>query len=233
MKSLFAITGTVLLLVLAVGFSAARQTTTDIRRPVEIAVLSEENWDQFVPDGKEVDAIYGDIVLRNGHLTAVIAQPLATRNANMTVRNVAGAIIDLTVQGSGNDQLAAFFPGKTLFPYRSLSVINDQGQEQPLTAQISSTKFGAVAVKADAADNRPEAKLSYELHPEDRFVTITTTFTNRSQQPQTVPLEDDLRADGGKEEMVRTPNGTADRFWLDDRFWGQAYGVDSSGKSFN
>ena len=229
MKSLFAIIGTVLLLVLAVGFSAARQSTTDIRKPVEIAILSEANWDQFVPDGKEVDAIYGDIVLRNGHLTAVIAQPLATRNANMTVRNVAGAVIDLTIHGRGSDQLAAFFPGKTLFPYRSLSVINDQGQELPLTAQMTSTKFGAIAVKADAADNRPEAKVTYELLPEDRFVTITTTFTNHSQQPQTVPLEDDLRADGGKEEMVRTPNATVDRFWLDDQFWGQAYGVDSSG----
>jgi len=31
----------------------------------ELAVLSAKTWDEFVPKGKEVDAIYGDFVLRN------------------------------------------------------------------------------------------------------------------------------------------------------------------------
>src|ERR1700732_1271031 len=105
MKSLFAPLGTALLLILAVGFSTARQSPTNTDKPVEIAVLNEANWDRFVPLGKEVDAIYGDLVLRNGHLSAVIAQPIATRNANMTTRDVAGAVIDLTAQDVSNDQL--------------------------------------------------------------------------------------------------------------------------------
>ena len=58
---------------------------------------------------------------------------------------------------------------------------------------------------------------------------MTTTFTNRSQKPQTVGLEDNLRVDGGKEDLQRSPNGTADRFWLHDRFWGQGYGLDAEG----
>ena len=138
MKSVLGVLGTVLLLSLAVGFSTARQLVSESNKPVEIAVLNEANWDQFVPGGKEVDAIYGYIFLKNGHLTAVIAEPLATRNANMTVRNVAGAVIDLTVQGTHSDQLAAYFPGKTEFPYRAVSAKGAEGNDLPITANISS-----------------------------------------------------------------------------------------------
>src|SRR5262245_26429846 len=77
----------------------------------EVAILGEETWEEFIPQGKEVDGIYGDFVLRNDQIVAVIAQPLATRNANMTVRNVGGAIIDLTKRNSQNDQLSAYYPG--------------------------------------------------------------------------------------------------------------------------
>src|SRR5688572_17211923 len=81
----------------------------------DLAVLSESTWDEFAPQGKEVDAIYGDFVLRNDQIVAVIAQPLATRNANMTVRNVGGAIIDLTSRARPNDQLSAYYPGASKY----------------------------------------------------------------------------------------------------------------------
>ena len=231
MKPIIAFVGTFVLLSLAVGLGTARQLTSHRDKPVEIAVLNEANWDRFVPEGKEVDAIYGDIVLRNGHLAAVIAQPLATRHANMTVRDVAGAVIDLIVQGLPNDQLAAFYPGKKAFPYRTASARDADGSELSMASPITSQKQMGVAVTAEGTDKRPEAVVRYELSPADRFLTVTTTFTNRAQQTQTVSLEDDFRADGGKEDMVRSPNGTVDRFWLDDRFWGQAYGLDAEGYS--
>ena len=230
MKSLFAVVGTAVLLGLAVGLSAARQSAGDVDKPVEIAVLSEATWDQFVPGGKEVDAIYGDIVLRNGHLSAVIAQPLATRHANMTVRDVAGAVIDLTVRGMPRDQLAAFYPGKTVFPYRAASARDSLGNELSMNSPIASQKPIGVAVKAEGTDERPEAVVLYELSPQDRYLTVTTTFTNRGKQTQIVTLEDDLRVDGSKEDIwFAPPNGTVDRLWVDDRFWGQAYGLDAEG----
>lgn len=227
MKSLFAIAGTAALLCLAVGFSAARQLNTSADQPVEIAVLSESNWDQFVPPGKEVDAIYGDVIIRNQYLTAVIAQPLATRNANMTVKQVAGAVIDLAAAGTAGDQLAAYYPGKTRFPYRSLAAQDASGNERSLSAPLSSAQPISVVVKADGNDERPEAVVKYELHPANRFLTVLSTFTNRSQKPQAVTLEDDFRCDTRNEDMFQTPPGTVDRFWLEDRFWGQAYGLDA------
>ena len=31
----------------------------------EVVQLTSKNWDQYVPQGKEIDAIYGDYVIRN------------------------------------------------------------------------------------------------------------------------------------------------------------------------
>ncbi|MDA1214406.1 MAG: hypothetical protein O2955_18000, partial [Planctomycetota bacterium] len=102
---------------------------------VELIRLEESTWTRFVPDGKEVDAIYGDYVLRNKHLTAVIAEPLATRNANMTVRDVGGCLIDLTVRDPSNDQLSAYYPGQRAYPYRSWSAHNADGKPLDLSTQ--------------------------------------------------------------------------------------------------
>ena len=78
----------------------------------DLVQLNAENWDEFAPQGKEVDCIYGDYVLRNDVIVAVIGEPKEGRNANMTVRNVGGAVIDLTRRDHSNDQLSAFYPGR-------------------------------------------------------------------------------------------------------------------------
>ena len=50
-------------------------TVTSILNATEVTKLTPKNWDDFVPAGKEVDAIYGDYAIRNDVLTAIIAQP--------------------------------------------------------------------------------------------------------------------------------------------------------------
>lgn len=108
-----------LLATVAIRFGLVAQE--DTTAAVELVRLTEENWDQYAPEGKEVDAIYGDLVLRNDRLVAVIAQPLASRNANMTVRTIAGALIDLTQREQQSDQLSAFYPGQRQYPFRAWS----------------------------------------------------------------------------------------------------------------
>ena len=76
----------------------------------ERVTLVESNFDQYVPAGKEVDAIYGDIVLKSDKLVAVIAAAEPTRNANMTVKRVGGCVIDLTRLDHESDQLSCFYP---------------------------------------------------------------------------------------------------------------------------
>ncbi len=72
--------------------------------------LTAENYAQLVPAGKESDAIIGDWLIRNEHLSVIIAQPVAGRNANMTVRGVGGMIIDFTHRLHASDQLGCFYP---------------------------------------------------------------------------------------------------------------------------
>ncbi|MEX1228729.1 MAG: CehA/McbA family metallohydrolase [Planctomycetaceae bacterium] len=214
--------------VLALAFVWGANENSD--DAVELVRLEESTWTRFVPDGKEVDAIYGDYVLRNRHLTAVIAEPLATRNANMTVRDVGGCLIDLTVRNPSNDQLSAYYPGQRTFAYRSWSAHAADGKPLDLTAQPVHSGDGiSITVHADGSDTQPAADVIYLLDAEAPYLEITTVFENTSSKPLTIPLEDDLRIDGGKEDMLKAPNATANLFWAHDRFWDQAYGVDAPG----
>ena len=227
MKSSLAVVGTLLLLGLAVGANSAMRFGGNW--PAKAQVLTSSNWERLVDEGKESDAIYGDFVLKNRHLRLVIAQPLATRHANMTVRDVAGAVIDLSSTSADNDQLAAFYPGKKKFAYRTASFYAG-GEDVVPTGEGVSGNSVSVVVKAEATEQLPEVTVVYRLNIDEPFVTVTSTFVNRGSTPLTVPLEDDFRADGGKEEMVRSPNATTDRFWLCDHYWGQAYGLDAAGR---
>lgn len=241
MKSSLAVFGTLLLLGLAVGVNSAMQfrgNSVPATSPpgwaddntVEARVLTSSNWAELVQDGKEADAIYGDIVLRNSRIKAIIAQPLASRHANMTVRDVAGCLIDLTSSSAPDDQLAAFYPGKKRFALRSASFRDASGKEVAPTGNGVSGKMISVIVKAEQTETLPEVSVVYTLGHQDSFVTVQTNFHNRGSTELIVPLEDDFRADGGKEEMVRSPNAPSDRFWLYDRYWGQAYGLSAGGR---
>jgi hypothetical protein len=193
--------------------------------PVEIAVLNEKNWDRLVPRGKEVDAIYGDIVLRNKYVTAVIAEPLGTRNANMTVRDVGGCLIDFTERQQQSDQLSCFYPGQRAFPYRQWSVSTREERGVMVTPTLErKSGVGIVTVRSEGTESRPTVEVEYRLGVESRVLTIVTRYINTAGTPLTVSLTDDLRADGGKEEMTKTPNGSGPEFWFEDHFWRQAYG---------
>ena len=79
-------------------------------RAADLVALSPQTWERYIPQGKEVDGIYGDFALANDQLMAVVANPVRGRNANMTVRDVGGCLIDLTRRDRQSDQLSAFYP---------------------------------------------------------------------------------------------------------------------------
>lgn len=198
--------------------------------PIEVARLTAENWKEFAPQGKEVDAIAGDIVLRNAFLTAVIAQPLETRNANMTVRQVAGALIDFTTREQPSDQLGAFCPGQRQFAFREWKVEGPNQAPVDLEAKSSAEVSSAsVVLTAPGGDGKPGITVTYNLEGDEPFLTVTTKFTNPGDKPLVVPLIDDLRIDAGKELIDKSPNGTSTGFWAHDRFWNQAYVITAAG----
>lgn len=197
--------------------------------PVLIAVLEEGNFDSLVPEGKEVDAIYGDIVLRNKHLVAVIAQPLPTRNANMTVRDVGGALIDLTARSSQSDQLSCLYPGRVNPGYRHWTISTRETRGMNVAAGTTvRSGVGMVTVNVEGDERRAAVETEYKLTTDARVLTVTTTWKNNAAAPVSVNVGDLMRADGGKEDMVKSPNGVDGMYYFEDRFWGQAYGVRSA-----
>ncbi|MEZ6121989.1 MAG: hypothetical protein R3C49_02295 [Planctomycetaceae bacterium] len=176
--------------------------------------LTEANYDQLVPSGKEVDAIYGDHALGNTAARAVIAAPLASRNANMTVRTIAGCLIDLASRGFESDQLSAFYPGRRAFAFTKAESTAD-----------------SVTVIAEGSDTRPECRVTYRFVENQPVLEVTSVWKNTTNQDWTLKLEDDLRADGGKEDMQKATTGTHDVFWFHDLFWQQAYGITAPGYS--
>ncbi len=215
-------------------------------RAGDLAILSEKTWDKFVPKGKEVDAIYGDFVLRNEKIICVIANPIAGRNANMTVRDVGGSIIDLTVRDRQSDQLSAYYPGARRFPYRLVRITADgnvsidvpgstnmdhiafEASDGKLgtRAQIITGEVVRIELIAPAADDRPEVRLTYTLRDGSPAVEIRSEFVNTSDKPLTVAALDDFRAD---RTFTTAKPGETDLVWFYDKWWGQAYGLTLAG----
>lgn len=191
---------------------------------VEVLILNEDNWESAVPAGKEVDAIAGDAVLRNRYVTAVIAQPIAGRHANMTIRDVGGCLIDYTSRIHPNDQLGAYFPGAGRFQFHSWSFHDALDRAVNAVASPRYSSAMEIRVQSTAAPGRPDVVITYRLEADAPYLLVTQQFHNPHAEPVTITLSDNVRLDGGKEDLLKTPNGTHEFFWGDDRFWRQTYG---------
>jgi hypothetical protein len=198
-------------------------------RGAEVAILADATWDEFVPQGKEVDAIYGDFVLRNDQIVVVIAQPLATRNANMTVRNVGGAIIDLTLRKNSNDQLGAFYPGAAKYALQGVQrvTLTVDGRPQNVGGlRTASGKSVTWECGADRAAGRPDFNVRYTVADGLPYVLVETVFANTSDQPITDELTDAIRAD---RSFSFASDDELGLFWAHDEWFRQAYGIQIDG----
>ena len=192
----------------------------------EAIVLREDTW-HAAPQGKEADAIYGDFVLRNEHITAVIAQPLATRNANMTVRGVGGCLIDLTESKAHNDQLSCYYPGagRYQFTVAGMPRLLVDGEEVDIgQADFRGAKGKEIILRFDAqpADGRPNLSVRYLLNDKSPFLIVETTYTNPTDKPLADELSDAIRAD---RTFTFGVDDATNLFWADDEWFRQCYGV--------
>lgn len=183
----------------------------------ELAILTPETWQEFAPAGKEVDAIYGDIVLRNNRLTAVVAQPLPTRNANMTVKNVGGCLIDFTSRENGNDQLGAFFPLGKETNWRTVHTKPEfPNPEVRVKAASVSVIFTAVL-----KENEVSAETTYTLADDADCLLVETRLLNTSESLKKVLAKDETRCDG----TGYLKGSTGRLTWFYERWWDAAYGI--------
>jgi lysophospholipase L1-like esterase len=196
---------------------------------VELVTLSAETWDAYAPQGKEVDCIYGDLVLRNAQLVAVIAKPVAGRNANMTVRNAGGCVIDLSSASAQNDQLSAFYPGGKAMKWRALALEAD-GRPTELPSKRLEARAIVVRCLAETAAGEPVAEVRYKLTGGAKYLAVETLLTNVEPKPLAVGLIDEVRADSS---FDKSPAGKSSLFRAYDKWWGQAYGIVRNGPGPN
>jgi hypothetical protein len=222
---------TLVLLLASASFSASRAA--------EVVVLTNENWEKYAPPGKEADCILGDFVLKSDKVWAVVAQPAPWRNANMTVRQVGGAVIDLTTVANPNDQLSAFYPGmrRHVFTRAEIGPASGQSATLILHAPAQEAKPAKPAMGNQPAEpavpRQPEVRLTYTIQDGAAGLSIRSDIRNSFSEPLEIVLEDDLRADnfdakarnGTHLADASNPNRFDQLFWVQDRYFSQAYAV--------
>ncbi len=196
----------------------------------DLVALSPTTWDEYAPAGKEVDAIYGDFVLRNEQLVAVIGNPIDGRDANMGVRGVGGCIIDLTRRDSQSDQLSAHYPVSRQFRLRFAGV-ETKASSIYETADLSSVFIRAdeitLRLEAAPADGNPDVVQRYTLRNGWSHILVETVYTNPTDKPIECGISDSIRADRSLDQRTPEiiPDGRGPLFWLYDPWFGQAYGM--------
>ncbi len=200
-----------------------------VSRGADLVALSPQTWDRYIPQGKEVDGIYGDFAMVNDRIMAVIAHPKRGRNANMTVRDVGGCLIDLTRRDRQSDQLSAFYPGASArdLKFGGIEV------EAPTTYEVAELDRVFVRARkvtlrlvASPREKEPDVEVAYTLEDGSPSILVTTTFTNRRAPVVDAELLDAIRAD---RTFEHGPEGPAGLFWAYDKHFGQAYGVFAAG----
>lgn len=195
----------------------------------DLVALSPQTWERYVPRGKEVDAIHGDFAMVNDRIVAVVANPIRGRNANMTVRDVGGCLIDLTCRDRQSDQLSAYYPGAQIRDLR-FAGIDVEAPRVYETAELDRVFVQARRVTLRLAalprEKAPDSEVAYTLEDGWPYVLVTTTFTNRASTPLDVDLVDAIRAD---HSFQIDPERTTRLFWAYDWHFAQAYGVVADG----
>src|SRR5262245_53060702 len=187
---------------------------TTTARAADLVALSPQTWDRYVPEGKEVDAIHGDFALANDQIVAVVAHPRHGRNANMTVRDVGGCLIDLTRRDRANDQLSAFYPGAQVRTLRFAGIdveapeVYEASELDRVFVKARSVTLRLVATPREQA---PDVEVAYTLQDGWPYVLVTTTFANRGSKAVDADLLDSVRAD---RSFDRCPEGPLDLFWV-------------------
>jgi hypothetical protein len=196
---------------------------------VELVTLQESNWDEFAALGKEVDAIYGDFVLRNDEIVAVIAFPRSDRKANMMTREVGGCIIDLTLRDHQSDQIQCYYPGGGFYGFAFDGVEVDGEPVDIESLDGLSLKGESITFKLNAPANgsKPGHALHYTLEDGANHLAVRSVFTNGSDVALALEPRDTWRNDDSKDRAAiqRAEDGDATLAWTYDKWFGQAYGL--------
>lgn len=217
----------------------------------ELVTLSPENYEEYCPRGKEVEAIFGDYVLRNDRIVAVVGNPdlVSGRSSGRWGKHqVKGAVLDLTRRDSPNDQLNAFWPGPLMhrpdapqqqehFPDEALTARRPGRSPRrgvsvtlkiPAYEQDGGRRLDELAALPPSRRRNPNTyvEVRYTLADGWDYLLVEVVYKNPTGQPVRPKTRAMLRTDGAWESG---PGFGRRLFWSYNRWWGQAYGVLAQG----
>ncbi|MBI2478608.1 MAG: hypothetical protein HYV60_08210, partial [Planctomycetia bacterium] len=196
----------------------------------ELVRLTPDTWDEYAPAGKEVDCIYGDYVLRNDKMIVVIAEPLPTRHANLTVHNNGAMIIDLTRRDMPNDQLSAYHPNGMQVSFHSPDRVAIKCDGNAVSVDGSEiVRGGNIEWQCSTTANSGlEVTVRYTLVDGSDVVKTETIVRNPTAEKIEFTASDYMRADRSFEFGGDPATGL---FWAHDDWFKQAYGVIVEGRT--
>ena len=165
------------------GLLSASVLPAPAARGAEIVPLDKDNW-HLVPGGKEVDAIYGDHLMRNDKVVVVIGSAIPNRQLNLRISQAQGTVVDFALVGSRNDQLTAYQPHAFAGPGPAadrIEVVKPDGAEVVLRATR----------KAKAGDP-VETVTDYTLRDGEARLRVVTRRRNTGDRPAKVRLTERL-----------------------------------------
>lgn len=149
----------------------------------DLKVIDESNSPAM--QGKELDWIYGDYWLQNDQISLVIANPVPGRDANLTIRRVGAAILDLSLQGPSNDQFGAYLPTAGRYLFQDPKLIR--------SGKLGDTVFWECRSSRTLIPSETTALVRYELRDGDAFVTAHVVIEGKAAGM--IPAYDGVRAD--------------------------------------
>ncbi len=143
----------------------------------------EEDVEEL-PEGKEADWIFGDFVLRNDLVEAVISNDGPNRRANMStyygVDGVTpGCLYDLTLRGAANDQLSIFAPSKQRGRVSHVRVVDDGSSGEAIVETFVSAALGGGLEKTHR----------YIVKDGWQGIVVVTSIRNRGAEPLKVEAD--------------------------------------------
>lgn len=207
---------------LLLTFSAVLLCSNRTVPATDFVELTPANWHDFVPKGKEVDAIYGDYALRNDKIVAIIARPSPLRNANLTIRNVGGFVLDLTSRAEQNDQLSCYVPLGGAFHFHSekkIVVVTD-GKDAS-TRKASGQKI-TVSIASSTGPKGESAIIEYTLQQGSPCLEISHRVLKNEKEVRHEKFVDSMRADRTFKFSTHVENQL---FCANDDWFRQCYGI--------
>ena len=219
-----------------------------VANAAELATLAPDNYASCVPAGKEIDAIFGDYVLRNDKIVAIVADPapMVGRNGSRKWGTpLPGAVIDLTSHGATNpaenDLLGAFIPIYRYNSPRRIRPLNIPGEPHRQSTFKDESEAHRLPGRQPVASKRvalslpyssPAVEVRYTLEDGWPYVLIERTFANKGKTPLTLTdrdypmgLEMGPRFQAGRPDFIWGAELEERLAFVYDPWFGQAYGV--------